>query len=368
MANNKTVICKSCNTTILKKAKICPNCGVKNKKPIYKRAWFIVVAVILVLSVLGSIGSNDTEKFQWNNFELAHLLPEPESNRGEILSDSEEILDIYVANISSDEYDSYISECKDKGFTIESEKTENSYKAFNKDGYKLSLWYDDNEKELNIGLSAPEEMGDLDWPTRGLGNILPEPYSWAGKIVRDDSDYFSAIVGETPIDDFKDYIEECEDAGFTVNYSKSEKYYSAENKDGYKVYVKYIGFDTIEITIEIINNKENEKTDIEVDNDEEKTSEKENDNQYIDGMRPEFKEAMDSYEEFMEEYVVFMKKYANSDGTDVSILSDYATYMSKYAKFVEDFEKWEDEEMNTAETAYYIQVQSRVSQKLLEIA
>lgn len=368
MANNKTVICKSCNATILKKAKICPNCGVKNKKPIYKRAWFIIIAVILVLSVLGSISSNDTEKFEWNNFKLAQLLPEPKSNRGEILSDSEEILDIYVTDISSDEYDSYILECKDRGFTVESEKTKNSYTAFNENGYKLSLWYDDSEKELNIDLSAPEEMGDLDWPTRGLGSLLPEPYSWTGKIVRDDSDYFSAIVGETPIDDFKDYIEECEDAGFTVNYSKNDNYFSAENEDGYKVYVKYTGFDTIEVTIEIINKEENEKTDIEVDNDEDKTSEKENDNQYIDGMRPEFKEAMDSYEEFMDEYVVFMKKYANSDGTDVSILSDYATYMGKYAKFVEDFEKWEDEEMNDAETAYYIQVQSRVSQKLLEIA
>lgn len=40
--------------------------------------------------------------------------------------------------------------------------------------------------------------------------------------------------------------------------------------------------------------------------------------------------------------------------------------MSKYADFVKDFEKWEDEEMNAAETAYYIEVQSRVSKKLLE--
>lgn len=40
--------------------------------------------------------------------------------------------------------------------------------------------------------------------------------------------------------------------------------------------------------------------------------------------------------------------------------------MSKYADFVEDFEKWEDEEMNAAETAYYIEVQSRVSKKCLK--
>ena len=77
---------------------------------------------------------------------------------------------------------------------------------------------------------------------------------------------------------------------------------------------------------------------------------------------------MVSYETFMDEYVEFMKKYAESDGSDLSILADYADYMSKYADFVEDFEKWEDEDLNTAETAYYLEVQTRVAKKLLEVA
>ena len=87
----------------------------------------------------------------------------------------------------------------------------------------------------------------------------------------------------------------------------------------------------------------------------------------IDGMRPEFKQAMDSYEEFMNEYCEFMKKYAESDGTDVELLADYTSYMSKYADVVEDFEAWDDGEMNTAETAYYLDVQTRVSKKLLAV-
>lgn len=82
---------------------------------------------------------------------------------------------------------------------------------------------------------------------------------------------------------------------------------------------------------------------------------------------PDFKAAMNSYEKFMDEYVAFMKKY-KSNPSDMSLLTEYADYMSKYADFVEDFEKWEDEEMNAAETAYYIDVQERVSKKLLEVA
>lgn len=85
------------------------------------------------------------------------------------------------------------------------------------------------------------------------------------------------------------------------------------------------------------------------------------------GLRKNFKEAMDSYEAFIDEYVAFMEKYKDSDGTDPSMLTDYAKYVSKYTEMAENFSKWEDEDMNAAETAYYIEVQARVSKKLIAI-
>lgn len=85
------------------------------------------------------------------------------------------------------------------------------------------------------------------------------------------------------------------------------------------------------------------------------------------GIRADFKSAMDSYEKFFDEYVVIMKKYANNP-SDMSILGDYTKYMGKYAQMMEDFEKWESEDMNAAETAYYLEVQGRITKKLLEVA
>lgn len=80
-----------------------------------------------------------------------------------------------------------------------------------------------------------------------------------------------------------------------------------------------------------------------------------------------FKSAMDEYENFMNDYVQFMKKY-NSNPTDFSLLVDYADYISEYADFAKEFAEWEDSEMNAAELSYYIEVQTRVNKKLLEIA
>ena len=62
-----------------------------------------------------------------------------------------------------------------------------------------------------------------------------------------------------------------------------------------------------------------------------------------------------------------MKKY-NDNPNDPSLLVDYLDYMSKYADVVDKFDKWESEDLNNTELAYYIDVQARVSKNLLEVA
>lgn len=87
----------------------------------------------------------------------------------------------------------------------------------------------------------------------------------------------------------------------------------------------------------------------------------------VNGMKKDFKESMDSYEEFMDDYVAFMKKY-QANPSDLGLLADYATFMSNYADMISKFDKWENEELNDTELAYYLEVQTRVTQKLLEVA
>ena len=41
--------CPVCGTQIAKSAKACPGCGAKNKKPIFKRGWFIFLVLILAV-------------------------------------------------------------------------------------------------------------------------------------------------------------------------------------------------------------------------------------------------------------------------------------------------------------------------------
>lgn len=60
-------------------------------------------------------------------------------------------------------------------------------------------------------------------------------------------------------------------------------------------------------------------------------------------IRPEFKEAVDSYEDFFDEYVAFMEKYSESDDT-ASMLADYSSYMTQYAETMEKMESIDEDD------------------------
>ncbi|EOU1489452.1 Ltp family lipoprotein [Clostridium perfringens] len=53
--------CKVCSKEIASSAKSCPGCGAKNKKAIYKRPWFIILAIIIILGAVGG-SSHDKSK------------------------------------------------------------------------------------------------------------------------------------------------------------------------------------------------------------------------------------------------------------------------------------------------------------------
>ncbi len=85
-----------------------------------------------------------------------------------------------------------------------------------------------------------------------------------------------------------------------------------------------------------------------------------------DGMRPEFKDAMDSYEAFYDEYCDILKKYTENP-SDMKLLADYTDMLAKAAEMAEKFDDWENADLNSTELKYYLDVNNRVTQKLLDV-
>ena len=71
---------------------------------------------------------------------------------------------------------------------------------------------------------------------------------------------------------------------------------------------------------------------------------------------------MDEYEEFMDKYVDFMKSY---DANDVTMLSEYTELLSQYNTYMDKVSKIDEDELSSADLAYYLDVTNRV--KLLEV-
>lgn len=219
----------------------------------------------------------------------------------------------------------------------------------------------------------------ISWPQSKVGKLVPQPKSLTGKLEYEDESGFSVTIGKTAREDYDAYVAACMADGFNVDYYKSENSYMAKNKDGVNLSVEYNANNTMAILVAAASEKETTK---ELPSTEEKTtkapkateekttkpSKPTEEKKESTGLRPEFKEAMDSYEDFMNKYVDFMKKYAESGGTDLSIIVDYANYMSKYTDMVSKFEAWENEDLNDEEMAYYLKVQARVTQKLMDVA
>ncbi|RKP40494.1 hypothetical protein D3Z11_07275 [Clostridium perfringens] len=75
--------CKVCSKEIASNAKSCPECRAKNKKAIYKRPWFIVLAIIIIIGAIG--GSSYEDSTVANN----ETISEVEQNQDKEISNNQ---------------------------------------------------------------------------------------------------------------------------------------------------------------------------------------------------------------------------------------------------------------------------------------
>lgn len=126
-------------------------------------------------SALGGCGkpyiSDSFSALKWPDSKLAELLPEPESTDGMVEYDRQDLLRVFVGKTTAGQYESYVSSCKERGFTENYDsgvdyKNRPYYRAENGDGYYLELEYhvsDDSrdykpmKQTLVIELREPEE-------------------------------------------------------------------------------------------------------------------------------------------------------------------------------------------------------------------
>lgn len=395
--------CSYCGTDF--QGKFCPGCGAraevpetpaevetkttakkktKKKKPFYLRWWFILLAIIAVISVAGKLRS----WINWNDVALNDMIPSPPSKFGKVYTNSDEELRVSLEGVSDAQYNRYLEACVKKGFTVDAVKSSSSYKAYNEDGWHLNLNLSHYGKSLDIDLDAPLAMGTITWPDSTAGRMLPTPQSSTGRFEYEYDDHFFVYVGNTSKADYDEYVAVCSDSGFNVDYRKGDTYYYADNAEQWRLSLNYKGNSTMSIQISKPEEARETQTQAALETTAVTTEEAPETTQpnteaatiatetvtiateatslsTASGIRPEFKEAMDAYEAFYNEYCDFMVSYQKNP-TDLKLVIQYGQLLTKMADVDEAFEKWDESDLNNEELKYYLEVNSRVMQKLVD--
>ncbi|MEC4184954.1 DUF6591 domain-containing protein [Adlercreutzia sp. R21] len=226
-----------------------------------------------------------------------------------------------------------------------------------------------------------EHFGEMQWPDRGMGALLPVPESTYGVIYNNTSEWFNGDVGDYDKSQYDAYVAACEDAGFIEGYIKNDDSYWAWNSEGYYV---HLGFDKdkgyMSFSLEApkegnvqedsSNGEDGQSENAESAGEEAPVEETESNPDATSGsealgeVTPSFKEYMDSYEAFFDEYVAFMEKYEAADDLTLEMLNDFNTYMERYNEMTTKMNEVDTDTLSPADLAYYNEVNARVYEKL----
>ena len=281
----KELVCQSCGANMEIDYKnhilICPYCGArevfvedgrafgeedrKEKKPspakgkkkksglkVFGIFAAAIAIIIIAICIVGGVSKHvETHTgYDWPQTGLAAMLPEPTSEYGKIHNDYDDSFSMDVYGYKPEDFRAYVSACKDLGFTVDEKLEDNSYEAFNEDGYHLELYLYSYDDDFYIRLEKPVALSTINWSDIGAFSVLPAPKSDQGYIEWEYSDSARVRVGNTTKEEYHEYVKACKTAGFNRDLSSYDDYYYADHKDrNQHLTVSYDGFNIMTVSL-----------------------------------------------------------------------------------------------------------------------
>lgn len=333
---------------------------------------FIVLALVLAVPYVSAEKAEKRKKLVWPDTELSARLPQPDSKYGYVSISNDDELNVVVQKFDGEQYQDYVRACKEKGFMVDAENDTGSYAAADADGYILHV-AQRSDSAMNIELTAPADYEEFTWPISDLAAKLPQPPVTRGNIQTDTSDRLIVYIPDMDEDAFKAYAAAVKDAGFDQDYRNEDDYFRGSSADGILVSLRREMGNVMNIDVQVEETPTPEATatpaatptatpqpTTEATPTPEATA-----TAAASGIRPEFKEAMDSYAAFFDSYCDFMRSY---DSSDLTMMAKYADFMTKYADAMDKLDAVDESELTPEEDDYYIQTMAHINNSLAQLA
>lgn len=212
----------------------------------------VVLAIIILFILFFQINFNTSsiQQNDWSSLILGKYIQEPPGKLNTIYDNYEDTLSVEITELSYKQYKNYTENCKDLGFNVEVSQTDTRYRAYNQEGYELTINYYQDQSSLDLILIAPIQLSQITWPDNAFTQMLPTPKSTYGRIDANDETGFIVFLGNTSKEDFNDYILACSQKGFNLNSERSDTIYTAQNEHNNFLTIEYRGNNVIHISIQ----------------------------------------------------------------------------------------------------------------------
>lgn len=364
--NRKMTTCRFCGAEIAASAKTCPHCGGKNKKPFYKKWWFWVIAVIFVAAVLprGGKKAEKAETAVKPTAAVTETVTATPTPTAEPLPVREEMNGFDKETNQTLEYGGVIFQLPSYLTRDESEEGSNG---------KLRYAYEDGQNAYVLTFEIADTTGEKFISSRDAVQEKLVKNSKNGKLISSSDQNIEGMTSRIFEFTCGDNNEVLSKILLIYNYDTAKAICVTTGER--LTAPKSFGSDTTKIFYtlkKVVPEKEPVEGEAAVENQPventapaeepaESTAEE------TGGVSPEFKKTMDDYEAFFNEYAEFMKKYANSDDA-MSMLNDYLSMLTKYSEAMEGLDSINEQELSTADYAYYTEVMLKIDAKLIEAA
>lgn len=195
----------------------------------------------------GTTQSQSDNNFEWMETGLSTKLPKIDTGKGHIYTNDDNELWLRIDDVTYNQFESYITSCKDMGYSIDAEKDTHQYTAYNDAGYflELSCWTDSLDIKLKAPLSGDE---NFKWPEHKLATIIPKLEGKTGAAETEKDDSIKITLYGITSDEFKSYVAECEKQ-FSIDTKKSETSFEGFNSKGYEISVSLGDMKNMTITV-----------------------------------------------------------------------------------------------------------------------
>ena len=187
----------------------------------------------------------------WPTAGIAAYLPEPE-NKGtecDVRLENNRQIRIRIEGVEAATILKYIDQCKDAGYTLDAFNRDGWYKAFNEEGYSLTITDYGSIKLMYIDLEAPMEMSAFTWPHYGPYELVPNVECSKARVLTDYVDNLDIIVNDYDREAYNAYVSQCIESGYDIDFRRQDDEFYGCNKDNIQLNLEYLGMGRMKISV-----------------------------------------------------------------------------------------------------------------------